>query len=189
MVIPDIFFLMSGLLAYFSLIRQLDKTKGSINLFRYYVNRYIRYIFHPQKFILQKNNISIIRLTPLLAIVLAFMANFSPLIGSGPDWHYVRQLSEAVREMWWTQLLYITNYVSNMKIGWNGPKQGMNEIWYLVCDMQMFWLSPLFIYPLWKWKKAGPAWVVVCLVAFLGASTITFITIPDLPPTLLLRNP
>ncbi|CAG7717757.1 unnamed protein product, partial [Allacma fusca] len=27
--------------------------------------------------------------------------------------------------------------------------------WYLADDMQFFLLSPLLIYPLWKWKKTG----------------------------------
>ena len=185
---------MSGLLVYFSLMRQLDRTKGSINIFHVYIYRYLRYIIHfPsikivffQKFTFR---FFIIRLTPLLAIVLAFMAYLSPLIATGPDWHFMRQYSEAIREQWWTQLLYISNYVTSIKVDWNGPKQGMGEIWYLVCDMQMFWLSPLFIYPLWKWKKAGPAWVLFCLFAFLGASTIPFITIPDLIPTMFLPKP
>ena len=37
---------MSGLLVYFSLMRQLDRTKGSINIFHVYIYRYLRYIIH-----------------------------------------------------------------------------------------------------------------------------------------------
>ena len=121
-----------------------------------------------------------------MAIALAFMANLSPLIGTGPDWHYMRQMSEATRKMWWSQLLYIHNYVGNANFGWNGPQMGMGEAWYLVCDMQMFVLSPLFIYPLWKWKKVGLIWVIFCLFGFLGSSAIPFVTNPDLMPTMII---
>ena len=31
----------------------------------------------------------------------------------------------------------------------------MGETWYLACDMQMFILSPLFVCPLWRWKRLG----------------------------------
>lgn len=60
----------------------------------------------------------------------------------------------------------------------------MGETYYLACDMQMFWLSPLFIYPLWRWKKAGLIWVIAIFFTCLVASTIPFITIDDLPPSL-----
>jgi len=121
-------------------------------------------------------------------VVVAFVANLLPLIGSGPDWNYVKQLSGTTRRVWWSQLLYINNYVSKVEIGWNSAHSGMAETWYLACDMQMFWLSPLFIYPLWKWKKAGLVWVVTCLSTLLVASTIPFILIPDLQPTVLLSR-
>ena len=113
------------------------------------------------------------------------MANLSPIICSATQWHAImKQISKETREMWWSQLLYINNYVPNTG-GTNnfmGSPKGMVETWYLACDMQMYWLSPLFIYPLWRWRKAGLVWVTVCLFALLGACTIPFVTIPDLFP-------
>ena len=64
----------------------------------------------------------------------------------------------------------------------------MTESWYLACDMQMFWISPLFIYPLWRWRKAGVVWTVFGLLGFLGASIAVFI-IKDLSPTMLFTRP
>lgn len=128
------------------------------------------------------------RLTPLYAVVVAFVANLLPLIGSGPDWNYVKQMSETTKRIWWAQLLYIHNYFPHVEIGWNSPRTGMTETWYLACEMQMFWLSPLFIYPLWKWNKAGLVWVMACFFILLGASTIPFIAIPHLQPTILLSK-
>ena len=33
--------------------------------------------------------------------------------------------------------------------------QCLGQTWYLDNDMQMFIISPLIIYPLWKWKRTG----------------------------------
>ena len=164
------FFVMSGLLVCMSMLRQLDKSKGSFNILRYYFHRYLR-------------------LTPLYAVIIAFIAFILPCIGTGPDWHYVKKMSEATRRLWWGQLLYVNNYVPKYDIGWSSPNAGMVEAWYLACDMQMFWLSPLLVYPLWKWRKVGLIWVLFCLFVLLGASTIPFITIPDLLPTSFFTNP
>jgi len=47
--------------------------------------------------------------------------------------------------------------------------QCMIQSWYLAADMQLFILSPLFIYPLWRWKKAGLAWIIFAITAVIGA--------------------
>lgn len=122
-------------------------------------------------------------------MVLAIVIHLCPLIGSGPDGHYLRQRSEAAGKKWWAQLLYIDNIVTDSNFGRHSQQMGMSENWYLTCDMQMFLLSPLFIYPLWRWKRAGLVWVVVCLLAFFGATAVPFILIPDLPaiPTIVTR--
>ena len=166
----DAFFLMSGLLVCMSLLRQLDRNKGSFNVCRYYFHRYFR-------------------LTPLYAAIIAFVAFILPCIGTGPDWFYMKQLSESTRRLWWGQLLYINNYVPKYDVGWGSAQAGMVDMWYLACDMQMFWLSPLLVYPLWKWKKSGLVWVLFCLSSLLGASTIPFITIPDLMPASIVAFP
>lgn len=36
--------------------------------------------------------------------------------------------------------------------------------WYLAVDFQLFLISPILIYPLWKWGKKF-FWVLPCLVA------------------------
>lgn len=46
--------------------------------------------------------------------------------------------------------------------------QCMGQTWYLACDMQMFILSPLFIYPLWKWWKVGVTWALFAILASIG---------------------
>lgn len=65
---------------------------------------------------------------------------------------------------------------------YSGWRQCMGETWYLACDMQMFLVSPLFIYPLWRWWKAGLAWTVFGIAALQGGLVAIFI-IWDLPAT------
>ncbi|XP_046631169.1 nose resistant to fluoxetine protein 6-like isoform X3 [Daphnia pulicaria] len=160
----DTFFLISGLLVAFTQLRQLDNNNGFFNLKRFYFHRYIR-------------------LTPVYAAVLAFIATLGPYIGTGPDWHFVRRMSKGVRERWWTNMLYINNYVATTELSMSSPLMGPVECWYLACDMQMFWLSPLFIYPIWRWKKTGTIWTVASLIVFLAISARAFI-VHNLPATL-----
>lgn len=126
------------------------------------------------------------RLTPVYAAVLAFLATLWPYIGTGPDWHFVQRISHSVRENMWAQMLYINNYVNPNRF--TSPAYGFAESWYLACDMQMFWISPLFIYPLWRWKRGGLIWTIFCLVVFLAISAITII-VHDLPPTIIWLRP
>ncbi|KAI9551729.1 hypothetical protein GHT06_022065 [Daphnia sinensis] len=160
----DSFFLMSGLLVAFTQMRQLDQNNGFFNIKRFYFHRYVR-------------------LTPVYAAVMAFIAALWPRLGSGPDWHFLQRMSKGVRQRWWTSMLYINNYVATTELSMSNPLMGMIESWSLACDMQMFWISPLFIYPLWRWKKAGLLWTVVCLFVFLGYSAIVFF-VHDLPASL-----
>lgn len=58
----------------------------------------------------------------------------------------------------------------------------MFEAWYLACNMQMFWLSPLLIYPLWRWWKAGVTWVIAVITGLTSASVAVYV-LWILPPT------
>ncbi len=40
----------------------------------------------------------------------------------------------------------------------------MDQSWYLAADMQLFIVSgPIFVYPLWRWKRAGLAWIAFAI--------------------------
>ncbi|XP_059353377.1 nose resistant to fluoxetine protein 6-like [Daphnia carinata] len=159
----DTFFLLSGLLVAFTQLRQLDQNDGFFNIKRFYGHRYMR-------------------LTPVYAFVLAFVTTLYPYLGSGPDWHLIEQKSKDVRKNWWTNMLYINNYVHLTKNWWTNPTVGAGETWYLACDMQMLWISPLLIYPLWRWKRAGILCAIGSLLVCLAISTTRFI-VYDLPAT------
>lgn len=128
------------------------------------------------------------RLTPMYAAVLALLATLYPYLGIGPDWNYIRAMSRTARKNFWTNMLYINNYVPKIEHCMNNPLTGMAESWYLACDMQMFWISPLFIYPLWRWRKVGVAWVVTSFTLLIGALMAIFV-IQDLPPAVIFSRP
>lgn len=153
----DTFFLMSGLLVSFLLLRELDRTKGKFNVGLFYLHRYLR-------------------LTPVYAVILGFVATLMVYLGTGPNWYNVNLLSNACRISWWRQFLYINNLFPL-----DPYHQCIGQAWYLAVDMQLFLLSPLFIYPLWRWRKAGLAFLA--FVATISYATIfTAYAIYDLPP-------
>lgn len=52
------------------------------------------------------------RLTIVYAFILGFIATLWVYLGTGPNWQNVRYQSENCRWNWWTNLLYINNYIS-----------------------------------------------------------------------------
>lgn len=92
----DTFFLMSGLLVSFLLLRELDRTKGKFNVGLFYLHRYLR-------------------LTPVYAVILGFVATLMVYLGTGPNWYNVNLLSNACRISWWRQFLsFIASSVNNL---------------------------------------------------------------------------
>ena len=63
-------------------------------------------------------------------------------------------------------------------------KQCMAHTWYLAVDMQLFLITPLIIYPLWRWRTAGL--VVLTLVTLASqASIFAVYAVYDLVPALI----
>ncbi|EEB17717.1 conserved hypothetical protein [Pediculus humanus corporis] len=135
----DTFFLLSGLLNCYHLLKILDKTK-KFSIVTYYLHRYLR-------------------LTPVLGAVVLMYTTWYVLIGSGPLWlQTTSQWKKLCVDYWWPTLLYINNY-------YNPTSQCAGQSWYLAVDMQLYWLSPLVILPLWKWPKLGKcfSWFLLTL--------------------------
>ena len=60
-----------------------------------------------------KYYVYLIRLTPTYAIVIGFYATLFYHLGSGPKWDtWVGKNSDYCRKNWWTNLLYINNYIN-----------------------------------------------------------------------------
>lgn len=144
----DSFFFMSGLLMLWGAFKEMEKTKGKLNIGMMYLHRYIR-------------------LTPVVAVVILYIMSLYKYSGAGPMWMKVGNQDEICSETWWATLLYIQNYAFPYKIC-------MSQSWYLAVDTQLYILSPLFLIPLWKWGKKALWPISIFLVLCLGCTFATF---------------
>lgn len=90
----------SGFLASYLLLKELNKSQRSINFLGLYLRRYIR-------------------LTAPYAIVIGFYATIFASTGDGPLWSekmFVEQ--QRCIDTWWANLLYISNYISKEQTVW-----------------------------------------------------------------------
>ncbi|XP_066999715.2 nose resistant to fluoxetine protein 6 [Anabrus simplex] len=124
------FFVVSGLLLTYVFFRDRDADRP-FNVISFYVYRYIR-------------------LTPIYAIVIGMYATVCYHFGNGPLWNTIMGMHRSnCRQHWWRNLLYINNYQPVTS------ELCVVQSWYLAADTQLYWLSPLLLYPLWKWPKYG----------------------------------
>ncbi|XP_063992297.1 nose resistant to fluoxetine protein 6-like [Diachasmimorpha longicaudata] len=139
----DTFFVISGFLISYLFLKHMAKG-GKFNPIMYYVHRYLR-------------------LTPAYGALLLLTIFIFPRIGSGAVWEANMSLqTESCSKNWWANLLYLQNYVNSQYL------LCLGHAWYLAVDMQLFWISPLIIYPLAKKPRLGLA----VLSAFIIASII-----------------
>lgn len=106
-------------------LRDLDKSKGSINYPFKIVKRYFRVI-------------------PSLMASILFILTMMKYLGTGPIWSYV--ISGRMNPCWtnwWKTLLFIQNYTEFCT----------EESWYLAVDFQLFCISIFLVTGIWKWGK------------------------------------
>jgi peptidoglycan/LPS O-acetylase OafA/YrhL len=120
----DTFFVMGGMLLAISFMRDLDKKQ--VSLWRMYLRRYVRY-------------------TPLLMILILHNVTLNKFMNFGPAFNFEGSASNC-RSNWWAAMLHIQNYVD-----WTKMCFGVS--WYLSADFQLFLISPLFIYLIWKFNN------------------------------------
>lgn len=110
-------------------------------------------------------------------MVIGFYATVYYKLGSGPEWDsWVGSNRDYCRENWWTNLLYVNNMVNvgsmvsvpiNQSINITSTLhsissfQCMSQTWYLAVDMQLVWISPIFLYPMLKFSRAMIFWVIL----------------------------
>lgn len=95
-------------------------------------------------------------------ILILFFVTFPKFIVSGPFANLDLYVPHC-EKFWWSALLHVQNYVNPNELV-SGSEiwfsllpthknnfQCLDWSWYLSVDFQLFILSPLLIYPLWKW--------------------------------------
>lgn len=141
-IIVDTFFVIGGFLTFYYLFLELEERKGQINFLVIYVYR-------------------VLRITPVYMVVVAFYVYVLPHLGEGPLWEsIVWRESNRCRDNWWTNLLYLNNYI-------NTDQQCMIQAWYLACDFHFFVAGTILVYIAWKWRKTTYPMLVGLMVFFL----------------------
>ncbi|XP_044743936.1 O-acyltransferase like protein [Chrysoperla carnea] len=138
----DPFIMFSGMLTTYSYFGRLNRGK-SINIIDEYVSRLMRIV------------------PPLVALIL-FCTLIQPWLGSGPQWNLVvTHHSDICKQYWWRNLLFIHNY-------FGFENMCLTHTHHVGIDTQLFLISPLFIWILWKWRRRG----IMVLITLATISTI-----------------
>ena len=130
----DIFFVLSGLLTYYSSIAEMECHQGKFSFISFYIHR-------------------LLRISPAYFFVLFLNFKVLPYIGAGPFWF----LSNVHRceQYWWSNVLYINNFYPPAFL-----EQCYTISWYLAIEMQFFIISPIFILLLYHFWKIGLATIL-----------------------------
>ncbi|XP_028047408.1 nose resistant to fluoxetine protein 6 isoform X2 [Monomorium pharaonis] len=150
-IVTDTFFLLSGLLLAYNELSKKERAalKWRFDVIKLYIHRYVR-------------------LTPAYAMMIGFYATLFYKFGTGPQWDSVIGANKNYcRKNWWTNLLYVNNYV-------NVPDMCLSQSWYLSTDMQFLWLSPLILYPMFKFRTLF--FCLIFTVFFLLSVLVPFVT-------------
>ncbi|KAJ8668282.1 hypothetical protein QAD02_009945 [Eretmocerus hayati] len=140
----DTFFVLSGFLMTFTFFKKIQKEKN-FNLLHYYSHRYMR-------------------LTPPMAILVLISTTIFPSLASGARWEWMQNfLVTGCRTKWWSILLYVMNFVDQ-------NSHCLLHLWSNCVDMQLYWISPLILIPLYRKPKLGLI-ILGTLLAFSIVST------------------
>ncbi|XP_075210582.1 O-acyltransferase like protein-like [Lycorma delicatula] len=144
----DTFFVMSGMLLSYTFLKKIAKEK-SFNIVKFYLHRYIR-------------------LTPAVAGLVLFYATVSDRLCDGPlCLYYYDTIKKPCVKNWWASLIYVNNY-------YDSGNMCAVQTWYTSVDMQLFWLSPILLYPL----MYHPWTVQYLLSGLIGISVVISILQP-----------
>ncbi|XP_046985969.1 nose resistant to fluoxetine protein 6-like [Schistocerca americana] len=137
------FVMLSGLLTSYSFTKEFNRNK-KLDLQKEYASR-------------------LFRLVPNLATIILFCTFLLPWMGSGPQWNLVvRHHSDICKKNWWRNLLFIHNY-------FGFENMCLTHTHHVGIDTQLFAISPLLVYLLWKWPRKGS------LILILLAAISTFL--------------
>uniref|UniRef100_A0A182NL18 Nose resistant-to-fluoxetine protein N-terminal domain-containing protein n=1 Tax=Anopheles dirus TaxID=7168 RepID=A0A182NL18_9DIPT len=144
----DIFLMLSGMLVAMKMLRELEKHKR-LNVWELWLHR-------------------IIRITPAYAALILFGIAFVEWVGEGVLYKLVAdELLSACHKSWWSALLYVQNYA-------HYESMCFVHTWYLSVDMQLYIISPLLIYLLWRFGKRFIPVIVLLALLSIGCVFATF---------------
>jgi peptidoglycan/LPS O-acetylase OafA/YrhL len=146
----DSFLFISGLLVTNLCMKHMRKMNGKMNLIGFYVHRYLR-------------------MTPLMMAVIAFAANLLKYVSEGPSFQGSTVMFDSwCKKNWWINALYLHNFV-------NSDNMCLAHTWYSAVDMQLYFITPLILIPLYHRPRIGFGIMSLLLTASMAFTA--FITI------------
>jgi peptidoglycan/LPS O-acetylase OafA/YrhL len=134
----DVFFFMSGFLAFYLVITEVNRCKGCPSLWRIYVHRYLR-------------------LAPAFLTVVFSYSWVLPTLVEGPSMqHLVDSVNRSCRKYSYADVIFMHNFLQpeHECAGW---------VWYLSNDMEYFLMVPIIALVYYRSKALGGA-----LLALIG---------------------
>nr|XP_029732450.1 nose resistant to fluoxetine protein 6-like isoform X2 [Aedes albopictus] len=129
--ITQTFLAISGFLLTVLVMNHADKRKSSPGIL----------------FLLKATVYRYVRLTPVYAYVILLHATWLVRMQDGPRWKLGVETERAFcRRNWWTNLLYVNNYV-------HADQPCVQQGWYLGCDYQLFMLGSLLMILIMKFRR------------------------------------
>uniref|UniRef100_A0A1Q3FR05 Nose resistant-to-fluoxetine protein N-terminal domain-containing protein n=2 Tax=Culex tarsalis TaxID=7177 RepID=A0A1Q3FR05_CULTA len=148
-IFTDPFIMFSGFLTTYSLVGRWLRGK-QVKLYQDYIGR-------------------LLRIAPPLGALILFCTFVLPFLGSGPQWNLVvTGHGDICKKYWWRNMLFIHNY-------FGFKDMCLTHTHHVGIDTELFAVSPLFIWALWKWPRKGAiALVVLALVSTVHRFFITY---------------
>lgn len=141
----DTFLFLSGFLMAYTTLRSLKKKGrfGKKDYLIYYLHRYIR-------------------MTPLMMAIIGFCACILKYVSTGPKWlENISVYNSWCKMNWWTNVIYLQNFIHT-------PNMCLSHTWYSAVDMQLYIVSPIIFYSLYKGKKYGLPVISLFFAATIG---------------------
>ncbi|XP_077995252.1 nose resistant to fluoxetine protein 6-like isoform X2 [Glandiceps talaboti] len=145
----EAFLVMSGLLVCYLTLKQFDKCGGPSKL------NWVLFYFH-----------RFWRLTPVYMFTIMIYSTLTLHMGDGIWWNNWFGAQYICEARWWANLLYIHNLFPFP----GDASQCMGWTWYLSLDMQLYWLSPIFIIAFYSDWRIGVGLSLIVSSLSLGLS-------------------
>lgn len=155
----DTFLCVSGYLAATVLQRKLkhEKGKSCITILKVVAAIFFR----------------ILRIMPLYLCCLGFWMFLAPHMGSGPFWYQWEHFLEPCRQLWWTNLLFVNNF---LPLGAPTEANCFYHSWYLAVDVQLFCIFAPWLVLVYQSSptKARKATLALWLTSVVGTALLAY---------------
>ncbi|CRL04333.1 CLUMA_CG017427, isoform A, partial [Clunio marinus] len=94
-----------------------------------------------------------------LSLLKSLDTNIPQFIVSGPMFGSLIYKTSICREWWWALLAFVQNYTNNTSVCFN-------HSWYLSTDFQLFSVTPLIVYCIWKLRKESLIFGAIIFISF-----------------------